>query len=196
VKFLDAPATFLSYPRPFCVVTKLAAAFLLSALAGCAALQPGAEQSVAVDSMVGEALSAARATAVEQKAALSRAQQRFLQDPTVLNRMRLATLLAALPAPLRDDGRAAELLEPVADPTLPGLRRFAALLLAQVAERQRLVRENDRMARERDRTEKEHSRSDKERDQREEALRQQLEALRSIERGILEREERLRKRQK
>ena len=40
------------------------------------------------------------------------------------------------------------------------------------------------------------SRSDKERDLREEAMRQQLEALRSIERGILEREERLRKRQK
>jgi hypothetical protein len=110
--------------------------------------------------------------------------------------VRLATLLAVLPAPLRDDARATELLEPVADAASPGLRRFAALLSAQVAERQRLARENDRLARERDRTEKEHSRSDKERDLREEALRQQLEALRSIERGILEREERLRKRQK
>jgi hypothetical protein len=178
------------------MVTKLTAVFLLSALAGCAALQPGAEQSVAVDSMVGEALSAARGPVAEQKAALSRAQQKFLQDPSALNRVRLATLFAALPAPLRDDARAAELLEPVADATLPGLRRFAALLSAQVAERQRLVRENDRMARERDRAEKEHSRSDKERDQREEALREQLEALRSIERGILEREERLRKRPK
>jgi hypothetical protein len=196
VKFLDAPATFLSHPRPFCVVTKLAAAFLLSALAGCAALQPGAEQSVAVDSLVGEALSAARGPATEQKAALSRAQQRFVQEPTALNRVRLATLLAVLPAPLRDDARAAELLEPVADVASPGLRRFAALLSAQVAERQRLAREIDRLARERDRAEKEHSRSDKERDLREEALRQQLEALRSIERGILEREERLRKRQK
>jgi hypothetical protein len=178
------------------MATRLAAAFIFGALAGCAALQPGADQSVAADSMIGEALSAARAPVAEQKAALSRAQQRFLQDPTMLNRVRLATLLAALPAPLRDDARAAELLEPVADASVPGLRRFAALLLAQAAERQRLVRENDRMARERDRTEKEHSRSDKERDQREEALRQQLEALRSIERGILEREERLRKRQK
>jgi hypothetical protein len=146
--------------------------------------------------MVGETLSAARGPAAEQKAVLSRAQQRFVQEPSALNRVRLATLLAALPAPLRDDARAAELLEPVADATSPGLRRFAALLSAQVAERQRLVRENDRLARERDRTEKEHARSDKERDQREEALRQQLEALRSIERGILEREERLRKRQR
>jgi hypothetical protein len=119
-----------------------------------------------------------------------------VQDPTALNRVRLATLLAVLPAPQRDDARAAELLEPVADVASPGLRRFAALLSAQVAERQRLAREIDRLARERDRAEKEHSRSDKERDLREEALRQQLEALRSIERGILEREERLRKRQK
>jgi hypothetical protein len=146
--------------------------------------------------MVGEALVAARASPGEQKAALSRAQQRFSQDPAALSRVRLATLLAVLPAPLRDDARAAELLEPVADASVPGLRRFAALLLGQVAERQRLIREIDRIARERDRGEKEHSRSDKERDQREEALRQQLEALRAIERGILEREERLRKRQK
>jgi hypothetical protein len=175
---------------------RLAAAFLLGLLAGCALLQPGAEQSVAVDSIVGEALSAGRAPAAEQKAVLSRAQQRFQQDPAALNRVRLATLFAVLPAPLRDDARAAELLEPVADATLPGLRRFAALLLAQVAERQRQVREIDRLTRERDRAEKDHSRSDKERDQREEALRQQLEALRSIERGILEREERLRKRQR
>jgi hypothetical protein len=189
--------TFLSYPQVFRqVARKLAAAFFLVTLAGCAAFQPGAEQSVAVDTMVGEALSAGRAPAAEQKAALSRAERRFLQNPSPLNRLRLATLLAALPVPLRDDARAAELLEPVADGASPGLGRFAALLLAQVAERQRLVRENERMARDRDRAEKEHSRSDKERDQREEALRQQLEALRSIERGILEREERLRRRQR
>jgi hypothetical protein len=175
---------------------KLVAAFLLMALAGCAAFQPGAEQSVAVDSIVGEALNAARAPPAEQKAALSRAQQRFLKEPTALNRLRLATLLVSLPAPLRDDVRAAELLESVADPASPGLGRFAALLSGQVAERQRLVREIERIGRERDRVEKEHDRSDKERDKREEGLRQQLEALRSIERGILEREERLRRRQK
>jgi hypothetical protein len=177
-------------------VKKLAAAILLTALAGCAAFQPGAEQSVAVEAIVGEALNAGRAPPAEQKAALSRAQQRFLQEPSALNRVRLAVLLAALPAPLRDDARAAELLEPVADTTSPGVGRFAALLSAQVAERQRLVREIERIARERDRADKEHDRSDKERDKREEGLRQQLEALRSIERGILEREERLRRRQR
>jgi hypothetical protein len=175
---------------------KLAAAYLLAALTGCAAFQPGAEQSVAVDTMVGEALNAGRAPPADQKAVLSRAQQRFLRDPSGLNRVRLATLLAVLPAPLRDDARASELLEPVADAASPGLGRFAAFLSAQVAERQRLVREAERLARERDRAEKEHDRSDKERDKREEALRQQLEALRSIERGILERGERLRKREK
>jgi hypothetical protein len=192
VNALDSQVTFLSYRSFRSGARKLAIAVLLSA-AGCAVFQPGAEQSVAVDTMVGEALAAGRAPPAEQKAALSRAQQRFLRDPTAFNRVQLATLLAVLPAPLRDDARAAELLEPVADATSPGLRRFAALLLAQLTERQRLFRENERLARER---EKEHARSDKERDQREEALRQQLEALRSIERGILEREERLRKRPK
>jgi len=36
--------------------------------------------------------------------------------------------------------------------------------------------------------------ADKERDKREEALKQQLDALRAIERGILEREEKMRRR--
>jgi hypothetical protein len=67
--------------------------------------------------------------------------------------------------------------------------RFSALLAAQVAERQRLARELDRAVR----AERERVRADAERDKREEALREQLEALRSIERGILEREERLRR---
>jgi hypothetical protein len=104
------------------------------------------------------------------------------------DRLRLATLLATLPAPLRDDARAAELLQPLADAATPGVGRFAALLASQVAERLRLTREMERAARERER-------ADKERDKREEALRQQLEALRAIERGILEREEKMRKRQ-
>ena len=40
---------------------------------------------------------------------------------------------------------------------------------------------------------RERERSERERDKREEALRQQLEALRAIERGIQEREEKLRR---
>jgi len=159
------------------------------ALTGCAFLQPGAEQLGTVDAITADAMTAARAPSTEQKAALSRAQDAFTRDPTAVNRLRLATLLAVLPAPMRDDARAAELLEPLADATAPGFGRFAAFLSAQIVERQRLTRELERAARERERV-------DKDRDKREEALRQQLEALRAIERGILEREERLRRKQR
>ena len=96
-------------------------------------------------------------------------------------------MLATLPEPLRDDRRAAELLQPLSDPKEAGYGRFAALLSVEVSEHARLVREAEQTARERDH-------ADKERDKREEALRQQLEALRGIERGIREREEKLRRR--
>jgi hypothetical protein len=158
-------------------------------LAACAALDPRTPQLVSVDRLMAEAVQTARAPAAEQKAVLARAQQSFVADPSAANRLRLATLLATLPEPLRDDARAAELLQPLADAKEAGYGRFAALLSAQVAEHGRLLREADQAARERDR-------ADKERDKREEALRQQLEALRSIERGIQEREDRLRRREK
>ena len=149
-----------------------------------------------MDAVVGEALGAARAPLAEQKAQLAKAQEAFTADTGELNRLRLATLLVVLPAPLRDDARAAELLEPLVNAAEPGRGRFAALLAGQIAERQRLAREIERLGRERVATDKEHAAADKERDKREEALRQQLEALRAIERGILEREEKLRKRQR
>jgi hypothetical protein len=160
-------------------------AFLL--LGACESLQP-----LSVDSIVGEALNSARAGAPEQKAALARAQEAFAKDTGESNRLRLATLLVVLPPPLRDDARAGELLEPLANPAQPGAGRLAALLEAQIAERQRLARELERA----ERAARERAAADKERDKREEALRQQLEALRSIERGILEREEKLRRRQR
>jgi len=166
----------------------LVAAALL-ALAGCAALDPSYEQVTAVDGLMAEAVHVARAPAAEQKAALAAAERAFSSDRSSLARLRLATLLATLPEPLRDDRRAAELLQPIADARSPGYGRFAALLSNEVEEHARLVRGADQAARERDR-------ADKERDKREEALRQQLEALRGIERGILEREERLRRRDK
>jgi hypothetical protein len=170
------------------------AVLLVSFVTGCAALYPAGEHSLAVDAVVGDALSAARAPLGDQKAALARAQQGFMQVQNALNRLRLGALLAVLPPPLRDDARAAELLEPIADAGTAGVGRFAALLVVQIAERQRLARELERAARESDRLGRERERSDKERDKREEALRQQLDALRSIERGILEREDRLRRR--
>lgn len=156
--------------------------------AGCAQLMPSGTVPLAeVDAVMANAVQAARAPASEQKSLLSRAEQQFAAEQSSVNRLRLGTLLATLPEPLRDDARAAELLDPIADAAAPGIGRFAALLNSQVAERRRAAREADRLARERER-------NDKERDKREEALKQQLDALRAIERGILEREERLRRR--
>jgi hypothetical protein len=174
---------------------------LVLLLAGCASLQPIVNP---VDAIVAEALAASRLPADEQSAVLSRAQEGGLASP--VDRLRLATLLATLPAPLRDDARALELLEPLADNATSGIGRFAALLAAQVTERQRAVRELERVTREADRAareraaadkeraaaDKERAAADKERDKREEALKQQLESLRAIERGILEREEKMR----
>ena len=65
-----------------------------------------------------------------------------------------------------------------------------------MAERRRLLQELDKLRAEAERAGRERALSDKERDKREEALKQQLEALRAIERGILEREEKLRRRTK
>lgn len=162
---------------------RLFAAALL-ALGGCAALEP---RTARLDAIMSEVLEAARSSAPDQRAALARAEQAFIEDGSPANQLRLAMLLATLPAPLRDDERAQQLLQPLASAGGPRYGRIAALLLAQVAEHARLTREAERAVRERERT-------DKERDKREEALRQQVEALRGIERGIREREERLRRR--
>jgi hypothetical protein len=189
---------------------------LVLALAGCTAVQPLVNP---VDSIVAEAMVAARAPAAEQAAVLARAEKEVTRPGggTPADRLRLATLLATLPPPLRDDARAAELLAPLADSNAPGIGRFAALLATQVGERQRVGRELERVSREAERAarereridkeraqldkerahlDKERERMDKERDKREEALKQQLEALRAIERGILEREEKMRRKQK
>lgn len=159
------------------------AAFLVSlSLAGCAALQP---PPTPVEGVVSDAVAAARSPAPEQAAALARAQKASASGAPV-DRLRLAVLLAALPPPLRDDARALDLLQSI-DAASPEVGRFAALLGTQIAERQRLARELERVTREHERSEKEH-------EKREEALRQQIEALRAIERGILEREEKMRRR--
>jgi hypothetical protein len=164
---------------------------LLLLLAGCAAVQPLVNP---IDAVVGEAVAAARAPAPEQAAALAKAEKELKRpEATSMDRLRVATLLATLPPPLRDDARAVKLLEPLADAAAPGVGRFAALLSSQVAERQRMARELDIVSRDAASAARERERSDKERDKREEALKQQLEALRAIERGILEREEKLRR---
>jgi hypothetical protein len=166
-------------------------------LGGCAVLEPAIDP---VDTVLRDAVQAARASAPEQKATLAAAQKAFVADSGTYNRLRLATLLVTLPAPLRDDPRAAELLEPLVEAGGSSTGRFAAFLSTQIAERQNIVREAqkltaelDRLGKERAQHERERQAADKERDKREEALRQQLEALRAIERGILDREERLRR---
>jgi len=164
--------------------------FLVLALTGCAALDPRGDP---VDPIIAEAVVAARAPFAEQQATLGRAQQAFGSGART-DRLRLATLLATLPPPLRDDARAIELLEPLADAGAPGVGRFAALLSAQVMERRRTLHEIERLRAEADRAGRERALADKERDKREEALKQQLDALRAIERGILEREEKMRRR--
>jgi hypothetical protein len=169
---------------------------LCAAAVACAELQlPGGLQMPAdqVDVVIREAVQASKAPAADQKGLLAAAQQAFVGEPSPLNRLRLATFLVALPAPLKDEARAAELLEPIADPAGASTGRFAALLAGQIGERQRLAREVERLTKERAAVERERQAADKERDKREEALRQQLEALRAIERGILDREERLRR---
>lgn len=188
---------------------RAAAPVLLLAFAGCSALQPLVNP---VDAIVAEAMAAARAPAAEQAAALAHAEKEAARPDgaTPAERLRLATLLASLPPPLRDDARAAELLAPLADSDAASIGRFAALLATQVGERQRAVRELERVSREAERVarereridkeraqaDKERAQADKERDKREEGLKQQLEALRAIERGILEREENMRRKQK
>jgi|SRR5580765_1197987 hypothetical protein len=166
----------------------------LFALAGCASLDPRSFGVVAADGIVAEALQLRRAGTAEQKAALARADEAMRREATPANRLRLASLLVLLPDPMRDPQRAAELVEPVADD--PAYGRFAALIAVQAQEQARLARELTRGARDLERERGERERERIERDKREEALRQQVEALRGIERGILEREEKLRRRDK
>jgi hypothetical protein len=162
-------------------------------LAGCETLQTLQPGPGPLDPILAEAVVASRAPLAEQQATLARAQKAFGSGAPA-DRLRLATLLATLPPPLRDDARAATLLESISDAGAPGVGRFAALLAAQVAERRRLLHELDKLRAEAERAGRERALSDKERDKREEALKQQLEALRAIERGILEREEKMRRR--
>lgn len=158
-------------------------------LSGCAVLQPGAGESVQVSEIVAAAMAASRATPEEQRRQLTHAQQMFAAKQDDLNRVRLATLLSLLPAPMRDDARAAALLEPLAArrPETP-LVQFAGLLAAGAAERQKITRDL-RAAERREESAEERAGASR---QQADTLRQQLETLKSIERGILEREERRR----
>ena len=169
-------------------------AALVFMLAGCASLAPGAGERAKLSEIVAQAVSAARAPAAAQQRALRQAQGAYQRDRSVANRLRLATLLATLPAPLRDDAAASALLKSVAaERGESPYVSFGALLAVQVSERLRLARESERAVHEQERAAREQEHAAREAEQREKTLREQLDALKSIERGIVEREERIRK---
>ena len=64
--------------------------------------------------IVAQAVSSARAPAAAQQRTLRQVQEAYRRDGSAANQLRLATLLATLPAPLRDDGAAYALLKPFA----------------------------------------------------------------------------------
>lgn len=118
--------------------------------------------------------SAARANAPAQKKELASATAAFGRASTPHTRLKLGGLYAQPVAGLRDDARALALLEPLATTSAatPAVRPFAdlaALLYAQVAERLRLSRDDAK---------------------KQDDLRERIEAMKSIERSIMQREER------
>ena len=178
--------------------------------AGCALMQPEGEQSRQVREIVGEAVDAARAAPEEQRRRLAEARQRYDAVPNDSNGVRYAALLATLPPPWRDDEKAAAVLEPLAAqrPQTP-LSQFAGLLAASITERRRLVQDLRAAEKRADtavqRAEAAAQRADAavqraesaERrelsaNERANTLQGQVEALKSIERSILQREERRR----
>lgn len=165
-------------------------------LAGCALLQPQTDEARKAREIVGDAASTARATPEEQKRRLTHAQQMYAAVPDDANRLRLAAYFATLPPPLRDEARAAVLLEPLAARRAESpVAELAALLAASLAERQRLAREL-RVAEQRAESAEQRAQAAERREEaaaeRAGALQRQVDALKSIERGILEREERRR----
>jgi len=144
--------------------------------AACASLDEGTRDALTVSAIVGASLEAARASPVERERALAGARQAFAANRDEAGRLRLAALLATLPEPQRNEPQAAALLKPYARAAVGSaspLAQFGALLAMQLAERRRQARAGE---------------------EREQALRRQLEALKAIERGVQEREERMRTR--
>ncbi len=152
----------------------------LISLGGCATLGSETDGALALNAVFGEVLSAARAPETEQRAALARAQQTFGAEPSDVNRLRLALLLADLPEPLRNEAQASELLAPLAaGASETPARRYAALLAAQLGERRQLAAlalRQEKAA---------HAAA-----RREETLKRQLDAIKEIEHSIGERERR------
>lgn len=192
-------------------LTLLGATLLLAA---CTLLPPAGRETRTVRDIVGDATSAVRASPEEQKRLLMQAQQKYVAVPDDANRVRLAAYFAVLPPPWRDEERAAVLLEPLVarQPRTP-VDELAVMLAASLAERQRLTGElraaEQRAEAAAQRADAAVQRADAALQRAEAAeqraqvaaerastLQQQVETLKSIERGILEREERRRTQQR
>lgn len=190
---------------------RVAAVLCAALISGCALLQPDGGETLQVRDIVGAAASGANASVQEQRRQMAHAQQMYSAVPDDANRLRLAALLSTLPLPWRDDARVVTLLEPLAARRQESpLTQLASLMAASAAERQRLALElraaarreeaaGERAALLRQQLQVAEERAVTLRQQLEAAearaatLGQQLDALKSIERGILEREERRRK---
>lgn len=179
------------------------AALALAAVTGCALIEPQRGEARDVRDIIGDAATAVRATPEEQRRRLAHALQMYGAVPNVPNGVRYGALLASLPPPLGDEDKAAAVLVPIAAQRPESLlTRLAGMLAAGLAERQRLAREQRTAER---RAESEARRAEaavaraESAERREElaneratTLQGQVEALKSIERSILQREERRR----
>lgn len=161
---------------------RLATALVVGLLAtGCAALKPGAEDAGVVSEIVAMAIDTLRSTADVQRERLSSTLDVLVSRPDDAARLRAGVLLATLPPPLRDDARAAALLQPIAarQPETP-LVQFAGLFQARLAERERATEQLQERLRAAEKQA--------------ETLRGEVETLRTNERALAEREETLRRR--
>lgn len=182
-------------------------ALIVVLLAGCAALRPEAGEALRVREIVGTTVRASSATPEEQRRSVAQARRDYAAVPDDTNRVRLATMLATLPPPWRDDAQAAALLEPLAaQPDGSPLAQLARMLAVSIAERQKLAlelraaelrtRAAELRVKEADVRAEAAERREAASTERAVNLHRQLEALKAIERSILEREERRRKSQR
>lgn len=140
------------------------------ALVGCAQLVPAptpqapaveADESRQVAALLGYYQRVAQLGTDDQKRELTTAVQGFSRERSNLSRVRLALLYALPGTGFQDDGRAQQLLEPLAAGS-GALRQLASLVHGQLAERMRAQKRADQ-------------------------LKEQVEALRAIERQLIER---------
>jgi DNA repair exonuclease SbcCD ATPase subunit len=160
---------------------RLATALVVVLATGCAALKPGAEEAGVVNEIVAMAVDTLRSTPDVQRARLSTALDALASRQDDAARLRAGILLATLPPPLRDDARAAALIQPIAarQAETP-LVQFAGLFQARLAEGERMAEQLHERVRSAEKQA--------------ETLRGEAEALRANERSVAEREEALRRR--